>query len=202
MERATLHGMPTVRLDVTMSLDGFIAGPDVGVEQPMGKGGLRLHEWLFEASPGDVDAVVAEQMRAITGAVVLGRRTFDVGVGVWEDTPFPAPCFVVTHRPRGPLVQQSGTFAFVTDGIASAVRQAADAASDGHVRLMGADIARQCLAAGLVDELHLQLAPVLLGAGTRLFGDLATGPAEWERTAVIESPHVTHLHFRVRRPGP
>jgi dihydrofolate reductase len=185
-----------VLLDVTMSLDGFMAGPSVSAERPMGEGGERLHEWLFKAPRSDVDAEVEREMHETTGAVVLGRRTFDVGVGVWEDTPFPVPCFVLTHEPLDERVEKSGTFTFVTD-VESAFLRATSAAGQKEVRLMGAEVSQQFLEAGLVDEIRIQLAPVLMGDGRRLFDHLGTERIELERTAVLESPHVTHLRFHV-----
>jgi len=188
--------MGKVLLDVTMSLDGFMAGPNVGVEHPMGEGGLRLHEWLFNTSKSDVDAEVQREMFATTGAVVLGRRTFDVGIGVWEDTPFPVSCFVLTHEPLEPRVEKGGTFTFVTD-VETAFQQATAAAGEKDVRLMGADISQQFLKAGLIDEIRIQLAPVLLVHGRRLFEHLGTEHIELERIGIVESPYVTHLRFRV-----
>ncbi|MFF0201370.1 dihydrofolate reductase family protein [Streptomyces sp. NPDC005017] len=189
--------MSRVVLNCTMSLDGFMAGPDIGVEHPMGRGGLRLHEWIFNASTNDVDTAVAREVSASTGAVVLGRRTFDVGVGVWQDTPFPVPCFVLTHTPRSRLAMKSGSFTFLTGDVSSALREAQAAADGKDVTLMGADIARQALRAGLLDEINLQIAPVLMGEGRRLFDQLGTEHIELERTRLLASPHVTHLRFRV-----
>ena len=188
--------MASVVLDFSMSLDGFIAGPNVSTELPMGEGGMRLHEWLFAAPPSAVDAVAGRRMRETTGAVVLGRRTFDVGVGEWEDTPFPVPCFVVTHEPLEERVEKTGTFTFMDD-LEHAVQLAKAAAGEKDVRLMGAELARQALEAGLADEIGVQLVPVLLSGGHRLFENLGTGPIELELESVIESPRVTHLHFRV-----
>ncbi|MCG5469292.1 dihydrofolate reductase family protein [Micromonospora sp. LAH09] len=196
-------------LSMSVSLDGFAAGPDVSPEQPMGRGGERLHEWLFQAdgdravaadgvTPVGVDAAQVRERHATTGAVVIGQRTFDVGVDLWQDTPFPVPCFVVTREARDPLTMKSGVFTFVDDGLHSTLRQARHAAGDQSVLVMGGPtIGRQFVKAGLVDEIHLQLVPVLLGAGTRLFDDLGTDHVELERTAVIESPHVTHLRYHV-----
>jgi dihydrofolate reductase len=198
-----------ILLNMSMSLDGFIAGPGVDVDRPMGEGGERLHEWLFQGdsdravaadgnSPNGVDAQVAREFATATGAVVIGKRMFDVGVGLWGDTPFPVPSFVLTHEAREQLVMKSAAFTFVTDGIDSAVRQAQAAAGDKDVLVMGgASIAQECLRAGIVDEIQIQLVPVLLGAGTRLFDHLSPGHIELERTRLIESPHVTHLRFRV-----
>jgi dihydrofolate reductase len=194
---------------MSMSLDGFIAGPDIDVDRPMGDGGERLHQWLFQGdsdravaadgnSPDGVDAQVAREFSTATGAVVIGKRMFDVGVGLWGDTPFPVPSFVLTHEAREPLVMKSAVFTFVTDGIHSAVRQAQAVAGDKDVLVMGgAGIAQECLRAGILDEIQIQLVPVLLGAGTRLFDHLSPNHIELERTRLIESPHVTHLRFRV-----
>ncbi|MEU7799106.1 dihydrofolate reductase family protein [Micromonospora arborensis] len=196
-------------LSMSVSLDGFAAGPDVAAEQPMGRGGERLHEWLFQAggdrtvaadgvTPVGVDAAQIREREATTGAVVIGKRTFDVGVDLWQDTPFPVPCFVVTHESRDPLTMKSDVFTFVNDGLRSTLDQARHAADDRNVLIMGGPTTgRQFVTAGLVDEIHLQLVPVLLGAGTRLFDDLGTDHIELERTAVLESPHVTHLRFDV-----
>lgn len=190
--------MSTVVLHVTMSLDGFMAGPNVSVDQPMGEGGLRLHEWVFNTATSPIDAAVAHALRSTVGAVVLGRRTFDVGIGVWGDTPFPAPCYVVTHRADDPLRMQSGTFTFAVDGIDAAIRDARGAAGDRDVVIMGADIAQQALRYGHIDELHLQIAPVLLGSGRRLFEGTGPTPIEFERLSTQDSPYVTHLKYRVR----
>lgn len=191
--------MGSVILHVTMSLDGFMAGPNVSATHPMGEGGLRLHEWVFNTSTSDIDAQVVNELFATTGAVILGRQTFDVGIGVWKDTPFPVPCFVLTHRPRQPIVMKSGTFTFIDGGIEAALGQAREATGDKNINLMGADIAQQFLQAGLLDEIHLQIAPVLMGQGRRLFEHLGNQPIELERVKAIESPYVTHLQFRVRK---
>jgi dihydrofolate reductase len=191
--------MSKVVLHVTMSLDGFMAGPDVSVEHPMGRGGLRLHEWILNTPASDVDATVTQEISASTGAVVLGRRTFDVGVEVWQDTPFPVPCFVLTHQAQSQRVMKSGTFTFVTSGLRSALQQAEAVADGKDVALMGADIAQQALCAGLLDEINLQLAPVLMGDGRRLFENLEPEHLELERTRILASPLVTHLRFRVPR---
>jgi dihydrofolate reductase len=189
--------MAHVVIDFTMSLDGFIAGPNVSVDAPMGEGGQRLHDWLFKSPPDDVDVEVSKKMFATTGAVILGRRTFDVGLEEWGDTPFPVPSFVVTHEARPDLVKKSGTFSFVTDGIGSAHRRAAAAAGRKNVRLMGADISQQFLKAALVDEISIQVAPVLLGEGVRLFDHIGADHIELERISAVESSRVTHLRFRV-----
>ena len=114
--------MSKVLVDKSMSLDGFVTGPNVSVKHPMGEFGERLHQWLFNEPEAEPDSAVAREMHRSTGAVVLGRRIFDVGIGEWEDTPYPVPSFVVTHRGQDDLVQKSGTFSFVTGGIECALQ--------------------------------------------------------------------------------
>jgi dihydrofolate reductase len=202
--------MSKVVLDMSVSLDGIGAGPNPSEENRMGVGGDRLHEWMPSYDPTQDPAagvpaarqadarMVQELFAAAKGAVVLGKRTFDLRQEPWGGTPFPAPCFVVTHEARDDLVTKTGTFTFVTDGIEHAVRRAQAAAGDKDVLVMGGPtVARQAVCAGLVDEIRLHLVPVLLGAGTRLFDDLGTTPIELEPTEVVASPAVTHLRFRV-----
>jgi len=214
--------MGRLTLDISMSLDGFIAGPNQTLEQPLGEGGERLHEWALRLaswrephglSGGETnvadDEVVAETLQA-TGAVVMGRRMFSGGKGPWADDPnadawwgdnppFHVPVFVLTHHPRETVVKEGGTsFTFVTDGIAAALEQARAAAGDKDVSLAGgADVVQQYLNAGLLDELQVHLAPVFLGGGVRLFDRIGPDPIELEATRVIESPTVTHLRYRV-----
>ena len=141
---------------------------------------------------------MGRELFAATGAVVLGKRTFALGLEPWGGTPFPVPCFVLTHETRDDLVTATGTFAFVTDGIERAVHRAQAAAGDKDVLVMGGPtVARQAVRAGLVDEIRLHLVPVLFGAGTRLFDDLGTKHIELEPTEVVASPAATHLRFRV-----
>jgi dihydrofolate reductase len=209
-------------VEVTTSLDGFIAGPNQTLERPLGEGGERLHEWLYDLasfrerhgeSGGEVNAdseLLDETLRQ-TGAVVMGRRMFSGGDGSWEhdpnaggwwgdDPPFRAPVFVLTSHPREPLVKQGGTtFTFVTDGTDAALEQARAAAGEKDVLFAGgAQTIQQFLNAGLVDELNIHVAPLLLGGGVRLFDGVAEN-VELERTRVIDSPKVTHLQFRVVR---
>jgi dihydrofolate reductase len=212
--------MTAVFIDISMSLDGYTAGPNPTTEEPLGEGGERLHEWAVvlaswreshgrsggERNPDD--EVMAETVER-QGAVVMGRNMFGGGEGPWgddpwqgwwgDDPPFRMPVFVLTHHEREPLVLGETTFTFVTDGIESALDQAKQAAGEGDVLIAGgADTAQQYLRAGLVDELQLHVAPVLLGGGTRLLDGL--DPAtELERTRVIDSPAVTHLRYRVGR---
>jgi len=189
--------MSKVVLDVSVSLDGFTAGPNVRAEEPMGDGGERLHEWMDGTGPdGDIDAGVFREVNASVGAAVIGRRTFDLGVGLWGGTPWPeAPGFVVTHRPRPDLRgDNGGLFAF--DGLAAAVRRAKEAAGDKDVLVLGADVARQLLTANLLDVIHLHVVPLLLGAGTPLF--------DGERAELVPDGKavtgtVTHQRFRVAK---
>lgn len=192
--------MGKVVVSCSVSLDGFSAGPDISMEEPMGRGGERLHTWLFRDGMADsVDGEVVRAERAEVAAVVLGRRTFDLGLPHWGDTPWPAPSFVLTHEVRDPMPMSSAAFTFVNDGVASAVGQARAAAGGGTVLVMGcADVAQQAIRAGLVDELRLQVVPVLLGGGTRLLDNLGPEQVELELVESIESPVVTHLRYRVR----
>jgi dihydrofolate reductase len=189
--------MTKVVLDMSMSLDGFIAGTNVGKEYPMGMHGENLHTWLFSTPKDKVDADVEREMFAKTGAVILGNRTFEIGVDLWGDVPFPVPAFVLTHKGREKLIKKSGTFTFVTDGIESALQQAQTVAGAKDVRLMGADIAQQFLSAGLIDEIQINHVPILLGEGVRLFEHLGIKNSRLEKDRVLDSPYVTHIHYRV-----
>jgi dihydrofolate reductase len=189
--------MGTVRVDMSMSLDGFVAGPNTDAQHPLGVGGTRLHQWLFADPQDPRDTAVSAEVRDSVGAVVLGRTTFDVGVGIWGDVPYPVPSFVLTHRGREDLMMRSGTFSFVTGGVAEAVRRAVSAAGERNVEIMGAETARQVIAAGLLDELQINLVPVLLGDGVRMFPELGGDHVELERTRVVESTAVTHLRYLV-----
>lgn len=203
--------MARVAADMSMSLDGFIAGPDDGVEKGLGEGGERLHQWVYELASfrerhgqdggktGRDDEVLKEAFQT-TGAFLMGRRMFDIGEKPWgNDPPFHGPVFVVTHRAREELVKEGGTsFTFVTDGSESALGQAKAAAGDTDVSIAGgANIIQQYMTAGLLDEIQIHLAPVLLGGGRRLFENTGTEQIELEATRVIDSPGVTHLRFRV-----
>jgi dihydrofolate reductase len=210
-----------VHLDISVSLDGFVAGPNQTLEQPLGEGGEGLHEWAFPLksfrerhgrSGGETtpDNEVIEESLRNTGATVMGRRMFSGGEGAWEDDPkadgwwgddppFRHPVFVLTHHPREPVTKQGGTtFTFVTDGIEAALEQAQAAAGGKDVAVGGgASIAQQCLRAGLLDEVQIHLIPILLRDGTRLFEDLGGEKIELQGTRVIDSPGVTHLRYRV-----
>lgn len=203
--------MGKVIVDISMSLDGFIAGPNASPKNPLGEGGDRLHQWLYNLASwrephgltgGETnqDAEVLDEAFSNTGAVVMGRRMFDEAEGPWGDNPpFHMPVFVLTHAPREKLVKEGGTtFIFVADGIESALQQAKAAAGNKDVSLAGgANIIQQYLTAGLLDEIQIHLVPVLFGNGTRLFDHLDPKPVELESTRVIEGSGVTHLRFRV-----
>ena len=216
--------MAKLTLDISMSLDGFVAGPNQTLEEPLGEGGEQLHEWAVASrswreahghSGGETnaDSEVIEESIGNAGATVMGRRMFSGGEGGWEDDPksngwwgddppFHHPVFVLTHHAREPVTKQGGTtFTFVTDGIESALTQARAAAGDKNVAVGGgANVAQQYLRAGLLDELQIHVAPVLLGDGVRLFENhLGSERREIECTRVIESPKVTHLRYRVLR---
>jgi len=212
--------MGKLTFDISMSLDGFIAGPNPTLEQPLGERGEELHQWGYgaaswreahglEGGETNVDSDVLAEVIEKAGATIMGRRMFSGGEGSWEDDPKPDawwgdeppfghPVFILTHHPREPVEKQGGTtFTFVTDGIESALAQARVAAGDKDVAIGGgADVAQQYLRAGLVDEMQIHLAPVFLGGGVRLFEGV--GPdVRLELTRVIESPAVTHVRYRV-----
>ena len=213
--------MARTTLDISMSLDGFIAGPNQTVEEPLGEGGEQLHEWIFglaswrarHGQPGGVanaDSELVQESVDATGAVVMGRRMFSGGEGPWEsdpvaggwwgdEPPFGVPVFVLTHHARRPLELQGATaFTFVTEGLEAAFEQARVAAGDRNVAVAGgANVVQQFLAAGLLDEIQIHLVPVLLGDGVRLFGGAGAEPPALELTRVIDSPTVTHLRYRV-----
>ena len=211
--------MSKLRFQISMSLDGFVAGPNQSEENPLGEGGEQLHEWVIKLEAwrkphglegGEVDASteVVEKSLENIGATVMGRNMFG-GAGSWDehpwdgwwgdDPPFHTPVFIVTHHAREPAVKEGGTtFIFVTDGIESALEQAREAAAGKDVALAGgASVAQQYLKAGLIDEVQLHVVPVLLGAGARLFDNLEDAKVELECTSVIEAPGVTHLIYRV-----
>lgn len=193
--------MSKVISGISMSLDGYVTGPNVTREQQLGDGGQVLHRWLHEPDPRDTELMA--EMGKDAGAILMGRLSYNLaeGDGGWGDggPAGPVPCFVLTHNPPDPdTVRARSVFTFVTDGIRSAVDQAKAAAGDKVVGVHGASAAQQCLAAGLLDEIQLSLAPVLLGSGTRLFEHLG-GRFQLECTKVIDTPNATHLRFTVIR---
>lgn len=195
--------MGKVTCNVSMSLDGLIAGPNVRVGNGMGDGGERLHDWMFDAKTA-ADAAIVQEMYATTGAVVLGKRMFDVGFEPWGDPPpFRMPVFVLTHERREPMPMKGGTtYTFVTDGIAAALDAARAAAGDRNVGVWGgADVIRQYLMAGLLDEVQLHVVPILLGGGTSLFEGIGLGEVEVRKTGAIETPGATHLTLEIVKGG-
>jgi dihydrofolate reductase len=214
--------MSKVRFGLAMSLDGFVAGPQQSVDDPLGIGGMQLHGWAFELAVwrashgldgGEVNAstqVVEESLENV-GAFLMGRNMFGGGPGPWgdepwngwwgENPPYHAPVFVLTHHAREPLRLQGGTtFTFVTDGIASALEQARAVAGGKDVVVAGgAAVVQQYLGAGLVDELNISLVPVLLGSGERLLDNLDGAAIELEQVSAVDAPGVAHLRYRVVR---
>jgi dihydrofolate reductase len=209
--------MSQVTCQISVSLDGYVAGPNQSRETPLGEGGERLHDWVvktegwrashgYEGGERSVDSDLAAKLAQGIGAHIMGRNMFDHGRGEWDESwtgwwgdepPFHAPVYVLTHHEREPLEMQGGTtFHFVTDGIESALEQARTAAGDQDVAIAGgASTVNQYLAAGLLDQLHLHIVPVVLGGGARLLegvGDPALEPVE-----VVASPAVTHVKYRV-----
>jgi dihydrofolate reductase len=203
----------TVTADMAISLDGYVAGTDVRVDNPAGDGAEPLFEWIHDLASwrerqgmtGGRENRDSELMREwfdATGAVVMGRMMYDTGEEFWGDNPpFRTPVFVLTHRPRPTLVKKGGTtFTFVTDGIHSALDRARAAAGDRNVDIAGgADTVRQCLREGLIDELQLHVVPVLLGDGLRLFEDLGAVRRDLRPIRVVDTPLATHLKYRVLR---
>jgi dihydrofolate reductase len=210
--------MSRVRIHISVSADGYVAGPNQSEENPLGEGGERLHDWLvalrawrephgLEGGEVNASSAVVEELQANLGAEIMGRGKFGGGPGPWgddpwpgwwgEDPPFHMPVFVLTHHQREPLTLSDTTFTFVTDGIDAALEQARAAAGEKDVLIGGgADVINQYLAAGHVDELELHVVPLLLGGGARLFEGI--GPdLELEQIRVVEAPGVAHLKYRV-----
>jgi dihydrofolate reductase len=215
--------MSKLTFDITMSLDGFVAGPSPTLEEPLGEGGEQLHEWLFglkswreqhglSGGTAGTDAEILEEAVGRVGATLMGRRMFSGGAGPWEDDPkadgwwgdeppFRGPVFVLTHHAREPVEKQGGTtYFFVTDGIEAALDAARAAAGDKDVAIAGgASVVQQYLRAGLVDEFQVHVAPRFLGGGVRLFDGLEGGRPAVKPTRVVGSPAVTHLRYEVEK---
>jgi dihydrofolate reductase len=211
--------MAGLTLDITMSLDGFIAGPNASLEEPLGEGGEQLHDWIvrlaswreyhgLEGGETGADDELAEELVGSIGAHIMGRRMFSSGAGPWAQDPkadgwwgdvppFHHPVFVLTHHAREPVAKEGGTtFTFVTEGIEAALEQAKAAAGDLDVGIGGgADVAQQYLRAGLIDTMHIHVAPLLLGGGTRLFDEPGGEPIKLEPTRAIQGHDVVHLTF-------
>jgi dihydrofolate reductase len=212
--------MADLVLDISVSLDGYVAGPNPDLENPLGLGGMQLHDWVFttkawreahghEGGEGGVDSDLVAELVGEASATIMGRHMFSNGEGPWDsdpkangwwgdDPPFHHPVFVLTSHEREPLELGDTTFTFVTDGIESALEQARAAAGDGAIRLAGgADVVQQYIRAGLLDRMQLHVAPLLLGDGVRLFGDRQDPVGGLELTRVVESPTgVIHLGYR------
>lgn len=195
--------MGKVLLEMGVAVDGYVAGPDITPESPLGRDGERLHEWMFAGrSSAESQRFETDHFEGI-GALILGRRMTDVGIGPWGAEPtFHAPCFVVTHRAAETVVKQGGTsYIFVTDGIENARQCAREAAGSQDVLVNGgADIARQFLNAGLLDEVRLHLVPVVLGAGIRLF-DGVSPDVRLSPTSATTNALVTHVTYEGERPS-
>jgi dihydrofolate reductase len=211
--------MSSVTCHISISLDGFVAGPNQSLDNPIGEGGMRLHQWAFatdswrkqqglDGGERNPDSEVVDDVVSGVGAYIMGRKMFGCGDGPWdetwtgwwgEDPPYHTPVFVLTHHSREPLAMQGGTiFNFVTDGIESALEQARAAAGDKVVSIAGgASTVQQYLAAGILDELYLHIVPVILGAGERLLEDI--GDPTLQPVSVTASPTVTHVKYRVVR---
>jgi dihydrofolate reductase len=215
--------MAKLRLSITMSLDGYVAGPEQSRENPLGKGGEELHDWAFAVrsfrqmhgmeggETGPNDQAAAESIENI-GATIMGRHMFGAWDGPWpnnpswngwwgENPPYHTPVFVLTHHARKPLEMEGGTtFYFVTDGIISALAQAKKAAGENDVAIGGgANVAQQYLKAGLIDEMDIHVVPLLLGSGARLFANADGRQTTYELVRVVTSPSVSHYKYRVLR---
>ena len=216
--------MSKLRLNITMSLDGYVAGPDQSLEEPLGVNGERLHKWAVVlrsfrqthgkegGETGPNDQILGEMFENI-GASIMGRNMFGPPTGgAWSSSapwmgwwgknpPYHTPVFVLTHHAREPLVMEGGTtFYFVTDGIQSALAQAKKAAGSKDILINGgANVAQQYLKAGLIDEMELHVVPLLLGSGARLFDNTDGRQTGYESVRVVTSPSVTHYKYRLRR---
>jgi dihydrofolate reductase len=211
--------MSKVRVQISVSADGYVAGPNQSKENPLGEGGESLHDWVVvlrawrephgkDGGEENASSPVMEEALANVGAHIMGRGMFGGGPGPWsedppwtgwwgDDPPFHMPVFVLTHHEREPLTLSDTTFTFVTDGVESALQQAREAAGDKDVTIGGgADAINQFLAAGLVDELELHVVPLVLGGGARLFEGVGADLA-LEQIRVIDAPGVTHVKYRV-----
>ncbi|HEY5610526.1 MAG TPA: dihydrofolate reductase family protein [Thermoanaerobaculia bacterium] len=214
--------MTSLRFNITMSVDGYVAGPNQSVNHPLGEGGDHLHDWAFATrsaremhgmdggATGPDDAIVAESSQNI-GATIMGRHMFGGGDGPWgdnpwrgwwgENPPFHTPVFVLTHHARESLEMEGGTtFHFLTEGIDAALERARKAANGRDVALGGgADVAQQYLKAGLIDEMEIHVVPLLLGGGARLFENMDGRQIRYDCIRSVNSPSVSHYKYRLRR---
>ena len=204
--------MPRTNLSMSISADGYVAGPDQSADEPLGIGGITLHDWhLGPAKDHPVNRQVVDDMMNEMGATIMGRNMFGPIRGEWKNSdwrgwwgdepPYHCPVFVLTHYPHAPIEMQGGTtFHFVTDGIESAYAQAKEVAGDLSISIAGgASCARQAIEAGIVDEIDLQVSPVILGSGERLLDGFKAGNPTLELARVLEAPGVAHLRYRVIR---
>jgi dihydrofolate reductase len=204
--------MSKVLAAITMSMDGYIAGPNDRVGAGLGDDGEPLHYWMFgdpstdgkagRVGPAEVDRAYIDELFSSGGAWIVGRTMHDLAEGWGDDPGFGLPVFVVTHRDRETDVKGDTTLTFVTGGLDEALRRAREAAGEKNVIVMGgAAVLRQCLEAGIVAELALTIAPILIGSGKRLFDGIAATDLRFEPVAVIESPAATHIRYRVTSPA-
>ncbi len=190
--------MNKVVSNITMSLDGFIAGAGISKAEPMGKNGIRLHDWIFK-SKTDLDAELLNEVMESSGAVIVGSRTYHTAIAdAWEGvSPFNVPAFVVCHQVPAAAVDG---FTYITDGIESALEQAKTAAGEKNTWVMGgADIIQQYLNAKLLDSLHIHIAPVLLTNGTRLFDKIGINQVELKKIKVLDTPGATHIQYEFEK---
>jgi dihydrofolate reductase len=215
--------MSKLKVTITMSLDGFVAGPNQSERDPLGVGGMQLHQWMYplkafreshgeEGGEVNPSTQIAEEILGNVGATIMGRNMFGGGPGPWgddpwngywgDDPPYHHPVFVLTRHPREPLEMQGGTtFRFITDGIESALGQARDAAGGKDISLGGgANVVQQYLAAGLLDEILVSVVPIFLGGGARLFDNLGKTRPRLRQVETVEAPGVTHIRY-ARRAG-
>lgn len=215
------RALPKVKSQITISLDGYMAGPNQSEENPLGEGGMALHEWAFKQAffnemngrdAGDGERGASNDVLRSTqenlGAVVIGRNMFGPIRGPWpdeewkgwwgDDPPFHCPVYVLTHYARDPFELENGnSFHFVTEGIEKAMAEAKEAADDADVSVGGASTLQQTIAAGLLDEIVVTQVPILLGGGERLFDHLAAGAASVELTDVVQGREALHLTYRL-----
>jgi dihydrofolate reductase len=213
--------MTKLKLNISMSVDGYVAGPNQSVEHPLGEGGEQLHEWMFVTrtfraihgteggETGQDDEIAAELFQNV-GAIIMGRHMFGGGDGPWgdnpwrgwwgENPPYHMPVFVLTHHAREPLEMEGGTtFYFVTEGIHPALDRAKEAARGKDISLAGgANVAQQYLKSGLIDEMDIHVVPLLLGDGARLFDNTGARQTAYDCVRVVNSPSVSHYKYRLR----
>ncbi|TQS71857.1 dihydrofolate reductase [Ornithinibacillus gellani] len=200
--------MGKVILDISISVDGFVAGPDDQQQQPLGKGGDALHDWLFSGDYPSrhndmfklsrINKDIFDREIPNVGAMIVGRRTFDLVNGWGGSHPIQGvPIFVVTHEEPETYLEHHTSFTFVTDGVESAIQQAKATANGKNVGIGTASIAQQCIKAGFLDEMHLHIAPIILGSGIRLFDQIGEDQIQLESKRVVDGSNVVHLIYRL-----